>query len=129
MLLGQTDVAFLASYSIGMFFSGHIGDSMDLRVFLTYGMIGSGVFVCLFGMARAWERHDMFYFIFVQVCAGLFQSTGWPSVVSIMGNWFGKSKRGLIMGVWNAHTSVGNILGSLIASRTVSYTHLTLPTN
>ena len=33
-----------------------------------------------------------------------------------MGNWFGKSKRGLIMGVWNAHTSVGNILGSLLAS-------------
>ena len=120
-LLGQTDVAFLASYSIGMFFSGHIGDSMDLRVFLTYGMIGSGVFVCMFGMARAWERHDMFYFIFVQVCAGLFQSTGWPSVVSIMGNWFGKSKRGLIMGVWNAHTSVGNILGSLIASRMLRY--------
>lgn len=24
-----------------------------------------------------------------------------------MANWFGKGKRGLIMGVWNAHTSVG----------------------
>ncbi|KAF5394658.1 hypothetical protein PHET_10746 [Paragonimus heterotremus] len=32
-----------------------------------------------------------------------------------MGNWFGKSGRGFFMGVWNAHTSVGNILGSLIA--------------
>lgn len=39
--------------------------------------------------------------------AGLLQATGWPSVVSVMANWFGKGKRGLIMGVWNAHTSVG----------------------
>jgi OPA family glycerol-3-phosphate transporter-like MFS transporter 1/2 len=115
-MLGQTDVAFLAAYSVGMFFSGHIGDSMDLRVFLTYGMVGSGLFVCAFGFGQAWEQHSMAYFIFVQIAAGVFQSTGWPSVVSVMGNWFGKSKRGLIMGVWNAHTSIGNILGSLLAS-------------
>jgi len=44
------------------------------------------------------------------------QSSGWPSVVSVMGNWFGKGKRGLIMGIWNAHTSVGNMLGSIIAA-------------
>ena len=49
----------------------------------------------------------MTYYVFVQILAGIFQSTGWPSVVSVMGNWFGKSKRGLIMGVWNAHTSAG----------------------
>ena len=53
--------------------------------------------------------------------AGLFQSTGWPSVVAVVGNWFGKSKRGLIMGVWNAHTSVGNIAGSLIAAYFLKY--------
>ena len=116
-LLGSIDVSFLAAYSIGMFFSGHIGDSMDLRKFLTIGMIGSGFFVCLFGMAYFWDIHSMYYFVPVQIMAGVFQSTGWPSVVSVVGNWFGKSKRGLIMGVWNAHTSVGNILGSLIAAR------------
>jgi MFS transporter, OPA family, solute carrier family 37 (glycerol-3-phosphate transporter), member 1/2 len=53
--------------------------------------------------------------------AGLFQSSGWPSVVAVVGNWFGKSKRGLIMGIWNAHTSVGNISGSLIAAAMLKY--------
>lgn len=38
-----------------------------------------------------------------------------------MGNWFGKSKRGFIFGVWNSHTSLGNILGSLIAAKYVEY--------
>jgi MFS transporter, OPA family, solute carrier family 37 (glycerol-3-phosphate transporter), member 1/2 len=36
--------------------------------------------------------------------------------VSVMANWFGKGKRGLIMGVWTAHTSVGNILGTVLAA-------------
>ncbi len=52
--------------------------------------------------------------------AGLFQSTGWPSVVSIVANWFGKGKRGLIMGIWNAHTSIGNILGTVVAAAMLS---------
>lgn len=44
------------------------------------------------------------------------QTTGWPGVVTVLGNWFGKSKRGLIFGIWNSHTSLGNILGTLIAA-------------
>ncbi|EFJ07971.1 hypothetical protein SELMODRAFT_236171 [Selaginella moellendorffii] len=114
--LGEVDLAFLAFYAFAMFFAGHLGDTMDLRVFLSIGMVGSGIFVCLFGMAYWWNIHDFYYFMFVQIMAGLFQATGWPSVVAIVGNWFGKSKRGLIMGIWNAHTSVGNIIGSLVAA-------------
>ena len=115
-VIGTCDFAFLASYSVGMFFSGHIGDRMDLRKFLTFGMLMSGLWVSLFGMGYYWNVHSVGYYVVVQMVAGAMQSTGWPSVVSVMGNWFGKGKRGLIMGVWNAHTSVGNMLGSILAS-------------
>ena len=47
----------------------------------------------------------------VKIACGMFQTTGWPGVVSVMANWFGKGRRGLIMGIWNSHTSLGNILG------------------
>ena len=50
----------------------------------------------------------------------MFQATGWPGVVSVMANWFGKGRRGMIMGLWNSHTSLGNILGSLIAGAFVT---------
>ncbi|KAL4457256.1 hypothetical protein ABPG75_012121 [Micractinium tetrahymenae] len=120
-LLGQLDLAFLGAYAFGMFVSGHLGDRVDLRYFLTGGMLGSGVCVSLFGAAYFWQIHSMTYFIAVQVVGGLLQATGWPSVVSVMANWFGKGKRGLIMGVWNAHTSVGNIVGSLIAAYMLRY--------
>lgn len=120
-LLGDLDLAFLFVYAIGMFFSGHIGDRMNLRIFLTIGMVGTGLFTSLFGVGYWANIHFFYYYLVVQMLAGLFQSTGWPSVVAVVGNWFGKSKRGLIMGIWNAHTSVGNISGSLIASYFLKY--------
>lgn len=120
-LLGEIDLAFLAMYSFGMYFSGHLGDRVNLRIFLTVGMVGTFVFTSLFGVGYWLNIHSFYYFLAVQMLAGLFQSTGWPSVVAVVGNWFGKKKRGLIMGVWNAHTSVGNISGSLIASAVLHY--------
>lgn len=51
----------------------------------------------------------------VQLVAGLVQSTGWPAVVAVVGNWLGRGRRGFITGVWNSHTFVGNIVGSMVA--------------
>ncbi|EPS71592.1 hypothetical protein M569_03164, partial [Genlisea aurea] len=119
--LGEIDLAFLACYSLGMYIAGHLGDRCDLRIFLTFGMIGSGIFVGLFGMGYFWNIHSFGYFLIMQMIAGLFQATGWPSVVAVIGNWFGKDKRGLIMGIWNAHTSIGNITGSLMAASVLEF--------
>jgi len=77
---------------------------------------GSGLFACLFGMAYFWNVHSLPFFLIAHMLTGLLQSTGWPAVVATMANWYGKEGRGLIMGVWNAHTSLGNILGSLGSS-------------
>ncbi|KIZ03834.1 hypothetical protein MNEG_4124 [Monoraphidium neglectum] len=120
-LLGQVDLSFLAAYALGMFVAGHIGDRTDLRLFLSGGMVLSGLLTTLFGMGYFWDIHEMSYFATVMVFAGAFQSTGWPSVVSIMANWYGKGKRGLVMGIWNAHTSVGNIAGTVVAAACLQY--------
>ncbi|ERN00707.1 hypothetical protein AMTRI_Chr13g83880 [Amborella trichopoda] len=120
-LLGELDLAFLSFYAMGMYFAGHLGDRLDLRIFLSLGMIGTGFFTALFGLGYWLNIHSFIFFLVVQMLAGLFQSTGWPSVMAVMGKWFGKKKRGLIMGIWNAHTSVGNISGSLMASAMLNY--------
>ncbi|NXQ36974.1 G6PT3 protein, partial [Alaudala cheleensis] len=119
-LFGALDNAFLVAYAIGMFISGIFGERLPLRYYLSGGMVLSGLFTALFGLGYFWNIHVLWYFIVVQVCNGLVQTTGWPAVVACVGNWFGKGKRGLIMGIWNSHTSVGNILGSLIAGAWVS---------
>ncbi|XP_049941447.1 glucose-6-phosphate exchanger SLC37A2 isoform X1 [Schistocerca serialis cubense] len=115
-LFGTLDSAFLFAYSAGMFVSGIIAERVNLRYFLSLGMIFSGVFCYLFGLARTCNIHAMWYFILMQVLGGIVQTTGWPGVVTVVGNWFGEGNRGLIFGIWNSHTSVGNILGSLVAA-------------
>ncbi|KAL8488471.1 hypothetical protein ACS0TY_024661 [Phlomoides rotata] len=119
--LGELDLSFLLSYAIGMYFAGHIGDTVDLRVFLTIGMMGSGILVTLFGLGYFLDLHSFGVFVLIQILCGLFQSIGWPCVVAVVGNWFGKEKRGFIMGAWSSHTSVGNITGSLIASSVLGF--------
>lgn len=121
-MFGYIDNSFLVAYAIGMFFSGIFGERLPLRYYLTSGMLLSGVFTSLFGLGYYLNIHALWYYCVVQVFNGLVQTTGWPAVVACVGNWFGKGKRGFIMGIWNSHTSVGNILGSLIAGAFVSST-------
>ncbi|XP_057374542.1 glucose-6-phosphate exchanger SLC37A2-like [Daphnia carinata] len=118
-LLGTLDSAFLFAYAAGMFLSGFVAERVNLRYFLALGMLTSGFFTYLFGVSYSQGIHSLPYFFIVQTIAGFAQSTGWPGVVTAVGNWFGKGKRGLIFGIWNSHTSVGNILGSLIAGHFV----------
>ncbi|XP_025410960.1 glucose-6-phosphate exchanger SLC37A2 isoform X4 [Sipha flava] len=114
-LFGTLDSAFLFAYAIAMFFSGLIAEHVNIRIFLTLGMILSGTACSMFGFARIYNIHSITYFIAVQIFGGICQTTGWPGVVTAMGNWFGKGNRGFIFGIWNSHTSIGNIIGTLLA--------------
>ncbi|GBG29426.1 Glucose-6-phosphate exchanger SLC37A2 [Hondaea fermentalgiana] len=116
VLLGLLDSVFLGCYTVGLFVSGFLGDKVNLRYFLTAGMVGSALCMFMLGLAYPFQIHNLWYFVVLNVVFGLFQSTGWPSVVAVMGSWFGHGSRGLIMGIWNAHTSLGNILGSIVTA-------------
>lgn len=115
-LFAALDLSFLLAYAVAMFVSGFIAERMSLRYFLSLGMILSGFFCYLFGVAKTADIHSMWYFVFVQLMAGVFQTTGWPGVVTVMDRWYGSGKRGLIFGLWNSHTSIGNVLGTLLPS-------------
>ncbi|VDL97741.1 unnamed protein product [Schistocephalus solidus] len=69
---------------------------VDLRLFLSAGMALSGLSTVMF-------------------------ATGWPAVITILSKWFGKGRRGLVMGIWNANTNTGNVVGSLLAGLFVNW--------
>lgn len=104
-----------------MYLAGHFGDRIDLRRFLSFGMIGSGVTTLLFGLGFWFRIHSLAFYVMVQVLAGVLQSIGWPCVVAVVGNWFGKERKGFIMGVWSSNASVGNIVGSVVAAGLLQY--------
>lgn len=118
-LFSQLDYGFLLAYAVGMFVSGQVAERTNLRHFLFSGMMLSGFFTILFGLGYILKIHRFSFYLLTQCINGFVQSSGWPAVVALMGNWFGKAKRGLIMGVWNSHTSFGNIFGSLLAANFV----------
>ena len=55
---------------------------------------------------------------------GFFQCTAWPGVIGIMGNWFGKGRTGIIMGIWAINASLGNIFASLTCNILENSLHL-----
>lgn len=114
-LVGGLEYAFLFTYAVSMFLAGHLAERLNLGTFLATGMALSATTNILFGFGYFFDIHAYTYYLLIQIVGGAVQATGWPAVVTILSNWFGNRRRGLIMGVWNAHTSLGNILGSLIA--------------
>ena len=70
---GWLDFSYRFSYAIGMVFSGHLGERMDLRLFLTAVMLISGLWVIFGGMAFFWSVHSYSYFVVAQVCMGVTQ--------------------------------------------------------
>ena len=55
------------SYAVFMFVSGMVAERVNLRNFLSFGMITSGIFTILFGLGRYWQIHSLAYYIAIQV--------------------------------------------------------------
>ncbi|XP_037060192.1 sugar phosphate exchanger 3-like, partial [Peromyscus leucopus] len=122
LFLGTLDTVFLFSYAVGLFISGIIGDRLNLRWVLSFGMCSSAFVVFVFGTLTEWLRfYNKWLYCGLWIVNGLLQSTGWPCVVAVMGNWFGKAGRGVVFGLWSACASVGNILGACLASSVLQY--------
>ena len=56
------------------------------------------------------------YLYFVQIFIGIFNAFLLPCMISIMGNWFPKKNRGVLVGLWATCNNFGNILGIQLAS-------------
>jgi len=121
-LLGYLDTAFLFSYAFGLFFSGMIGDRFNPRYVLSLGMILTAVLVFVWGcLFEYFHFYNEYVYIALWALNGLIQSSGWPTVVAVMGNWFGKSSRGFVLGLWSACASVGNIIGAEMVNAVQDY--------
>ena len=113
--LGSLDGLFMIFYAASLFFWGWLGDRWNPKHVVVLGMIGSAVFLILFGSIPYWFNiYNIPYYVTIYCLFGIVQACGWPNEVTIMANWFQKSNRGAVMGAWAACQPVGNIIGALI---------------
>uniref|UniRef100_A0A4W3H5U6 Sugar phosphate exchanger 3 n=1 Tax=Callorhinchus milii TaxID=7868 RepID=A0A4W3H5U6_CALMI len=122
LFLGFLDTLFLFAYAVGLYISGFFGDRLNPRLILSFGMCLSALVMFLFGTVLEWfHLYNKYLYCFLWILVGLLQSTGWPCVVAILGNWFGKAGRGFLFGIWSACASVGNILGAFLVASVLKF--------
>lgn len=109
--LGWIEGAFLATYALGQFLNGVLGDRLGPRVMLATGMISSAAMSALFGFAPGF-----LLLVLIWGLNGYAQASGWTSSVKSMAQWFATRERGVIMGFWCTCYQIGSLLAGVIAT-------------
>ena len=111
--LSVLDTCFLIAYAAGLFFMGAVGDRVNRRRLLAFGMVGAAALTGAFGLFGLMGVHARGLYGFIWTLNGLVQSISWPNNVAVMSNWFQESSRGRVLGIWSGNQSSGNVLGSV----------------
>lgn len=116
LTLGVIDTIFLFFYALGNIILGYISDIYSPKLIMCASMlISSAMHSAVLFMTLALYKEAAVYGIFI-IINGFFQGSIWVCCISIMGNWYSVHNRGKVMGFWIVNASLGNVLGSQIAS-------------
>lgn len=109
---------------------GNLSSKFNLKYYVSVGMILASIFYSSFAIVYVVTNKFSYIFVCIMMCMnGLAQSTGWPGILAAMGNWFGKSNRGLLMGIWGINANIGNIIGLVLCNIIEEDEHWSWPSN
>ncbi|HZX97392.1 MAG TPA: MFS transporter [Myxococcales bacterium] len=109
--LAVIDTGYLATYAVGQFAGGWLGDRIGSRRLVGLGMIASALLICAFGGSSTAFLFALFFGL-----NGFVQATGWPGNVKAMAAWYGPTERGAVMGFWSTCFQVGPLAATAIAA-------------
>ena len=109
--LAAIDTGYLATYAVGQFAGGWLGDRVGSRRMVGLGMLGSAALCASFGASSTTSLFALFFGL-----NGFFQATGWPGNVKAMAAWYGPTERGAVMGFWSTCFQVGPLVATALAA-------------
>jgi MFS transporter, OPA family, sugar phosphate sensor protein UhpC len=107
--LGILGSLFAIIYGCSKFLSGVISDRSNPRVFMSIGLVMTGILNILFGMSSS-----LLLLAVLWGLNGLFQGWGWPPVAKLLTNWYSQKERGTWWGTWNSSHNVGGAVAFFI---------------
>jgi len=120
--LTKTDMGLVLSslfllYAFGQFINGQLGDKLNSRRIITFGLLSSTVLNIIFGFSGG----ILGLMIVIWGLNGYFQSMGWGPTVKAMANWFPIKVRGKISGRLGTSYILGGALSWLLAGTIIKY--------
>jgi OPA family glycerol-3-phosphate transporter-like MFS transporter len=120
--LTKTDMGLVLSslfllYAFGQFINGQLGDKLNSRRIITFGLLSSTVLNIIFGFSGG----ILGLMIVIWGLNGYFQSMGWGPTVKAMANWFPIKVRGKISGRLGTSYILGGAISWLLAGTIIKY--------
>jgi OPA family glycerol-3-phosphate transporter-like MFS transporter len=109
--MGLITTSFFLAYSLTQFPAGYLGYLLGYKRVIAIGAIISGGANLLFSAGNG-----LTYLILCQGLNGLGQGGAWSPSVGIVANWFDRTERGRVFGIYVTCTSVFTILSYVISS-------------
>ncbi|MGR3973701.1 MAG: MFS transporter [Candidatus Rhabdochlamydia sp.] len=103
--LGILTTIFAASYGLSKFISGVLSDRSNPRIFMSSGLVITGILNILFGTSSSLPVLSLLWCL-----NGLFQGWGWPPCAKLLTHWYSQKERGLWWGMQNSSHNVGAAL-------------------
>ncbi|MBI2980997.1 MAG: MFS transporter [Deltaproteobacteria bacterium] len=113
--LGYIGTAYLATYAIGQFLNGVLGDKLGARITVGLGLLIAAISNFIFPLGTTAGFMMVLYGI-----NGYAQATGWPGLVKTMGNWFSIRERGIVMAWWGTCYQLGSAIATAFAAYLLS---------
>jgi sugar phosphate permease len=108
--LAAIDTGYLATYAVGQFAGGWLGDRVGARRLVGWGMLGTAALCAAFGASSTQAAFALAFGL-----NGFLQATGWPGNVKAMAAWYGPQERGAVMGFWATCFQVGPLAATAAA--------------
>lgn len=121
--LALVDTWFLLAYSIGVMFLSQIADKFQKRkiiivMYTIVALLTASTGMCMWIPVEKQESYLWLYCL-IKVFNGLAQSPGWAVNLVILSNWFPRTGRGMLVGLWASNCTFGDLVGAQI------YKHIT----
>ena len=115
--VGLVSSSFFAAYAIGQFLHGHISEKYNPFIYVSIGLIGSGIINFILG----WWGGLFFVLIIGEFMDGLFQSMGWSSCVRANVLTQDKKNRERSSVILGTSYQIGNSIAWLVCATVVGW--------
>lgn len=120
--LSAVDGGYLAAYAAGQFLWGVLGDRLGTRAVVLVGMAGSVAVAVAMGLSNSALALGVLFAL-----QGTCQSSGWAPLTKNIGEFFSRSVRGRVMGVWCSNFALGGTIAAVVAGLATSWGGVTVP--